>query len=67
MTHRYGGNGVIFAVKDVEIGAADPSSEYLHHHLPCPNDRLGPLGEGDVPRARSELGEADHAAPETRA
>jgi hypothetical protein len=51
----------------VEVGAADPRREHLDHHLTHPNDRLRPLGEGDIPRAGRELREADHSAPETRA
>jgi hypothetical protein len=67
MTHRHRRDRLILAVCDVEIGAADPRSEHLDHHLTSPDERLRPLDEGDVPHAGSELGEADHSEPETRA
>src|SRR4029453_15075563 len=67
VTHRHRLDGLGTPGGDVEIGAADPSSEPLHHHLARPNDRLRPLGEGDIPCAGRELREADPSAPETRA
>jgi hypothetical protein len=67
VTHRDRRDGLILAVGDVEVGTADARGDHLHHHLAWLRDRLRPLGEGDVPRAGSELGEADHSAPETRA
>jgi hypothetical protein len=47
-------------VDDVEVGAADARGDDVKDDVTGPGDRLGPLDERDVVRARRELRDAEH-------
>ena len=60
VSHRHRDGRLEPAVDDEEVGAADPGRLHLEDDVAAPNGGLGPLGERDVPGARSELRQAEH-------